>query len=146
MSTIAKEAPRSTAPSMTRQSSIAVSPAALWAGRVVSGFIALFLLFDGGARVAHFAPYIDGLVQAGYPAHLGTPIGAALIVSTLLYLVPPTAPLGAILLTGYLGGATATQVRLEDPWYLFPVAFGVLVWLGLYLRDRTLRSLLPLRS
>lgn len=68
----------------------------------------------------------------------------ALTVATLLYLAPRTAVLGAILLTGYLGGATATQVRLEDPWFRFPVAFGVLTWLGFYLRDPRLRSLLSL--
>jgi hypothetical protein len=119
-----------------------VSPAARWAGRIITGFISIFMLFDGGARLAHFAPYVEGLVKAGYPAHLGVPIGLALIVSTLLYLAPRTAVLGAILLTGYMGGAAATQVRLEDPWFLFAVAFGALTWLGLYLRDRRVRSLL----
>jgi hypothetical protein len=122
------------------------SGAALWAGRIITGLISAFLLVDGGARLAHFAPYVQGIVDAGYPLHASDPIGLALLISCVLYLVPRTAVLGAILLTGYLGGATATQVRLDDPWFLFPVAFGVLVWLGLYLRDRALRSLLPIRS
>jgi hypothetical protein len=148
MSTIAGAALRSTTLSSALPPRPAThaeaSPAARWAGRLVTGFIALFMLVDGGARLAHFAPYVEGLVKAGYPAHTGVPIGAALVVSTLLYLAPRTSVLGAILLTGYLGGATATQVRLEDPWFLLPVAFGVLAWLGLYLRDRRLRSLLSL--
>jgi len=114
----------------------------LLAGRIISGFVALFLLADGVLRTAHFAPYVDGLVQFGYPAHLATPIGVTLTVCTLLYLVPRTAVVGAILLTGYLGGATATHVRVENPFYLFAVAFGVLVWAGLYLREPRLRALL----
>jgi hypothetical protein len=148
MSNIASTASRSTKPAATlphRPSPASeVSTAARRAGWIVTGFISLFMLFDGGARLAHFAPYVEGLVKLGYPAHLGVPIGLALVISTLLYLAPPTAVLGAILLTGYLGGATATQLRLEDPWFLFPVAFGVLTWIGLFLRDRRARVLLSL--
>jgi hypothetical protein len=148
MSIATSAAPRPTTPSsalpLRPAPAAEVSPAARWAGRIITGFVSLFMLVDGGARMAHFAPYVEGLVNAGYPAHLGVPIGLALVVSTLLYLAPRTAVLGAILLTGYLGGATATQVRLEDPWFLFPVAFGALAWLGLYLRDRRVRSLLSL--
>ena len=114
----------------------------LLAGRIISGFVALFLLADGMLRTAHFAPYVDGLVQFGYPAHLATPIGVTLPLCTLLYLVPRTAVVGAILLTGYLGGATATHVRVENPFFLFAVVFGVLVWAGLYLREPRLRALL----
>lgn len=116
------------------------------AGRIVSGFAALFLLFDGVARAVHFAPYVQGTVQFGYPAHLATPIGLVLVACTLLYALPRTALLGAILLTGYLGGATATHVRVEDPNFLFAAAFGVLVWAGLYLREPRLRALLSLRA
>jgi DoxX-like family len=115
-------------------------------GRFISGFAALFLLADGVGRLARFQPYVDGTVQFGYPEHLATPIGLALVVCTLLYVVPRTAVLGAILLTGYLGGATASQVRVEDPFYLFAATFGVLVWAGLYLREPRLRALLPLRA
>lgn len=117
----------------------------LWIGRVISTFAALFLLFDGGARLVRFAPYAEGTVKFGYPEYLASWIGLVLLVSTLLYVIPRTAVLGAILLTGYLGGATASQVRAEDSWFLFPVAFGVLVWGGLYLRDARLHALVPLR-
>ena len=118
----------------------------LLAGRIVSGFAAAFLLFDGVARLVRFAPYVDGTVQFGYPEHLASPIGLTLALCTVLYLVPRTAVLGAILLTGYLGGATASHVRVEDPFFLFAAVFGVLVWAGLYLREPRLRALLPLRA
>lgn len=116
------------------------------AGRIISGFAALFLLADGVLRTVRFQPYVDGTVQFGYPQHLATPIGVVLVVCTLLYVVPRTAVLGAILLTGYLGGATASHVRVEDPFFLFAAVFGVLVWTGLYLREPRLRALLPLRA
>jgi hypothetical protein len=115
-------------------------------GRIISGFLALFLLMDGALRVAHFAPYVEGTVKYGYPAHLATPVGLTLVICTLLYVLPRTAVLGAILLTGYLGGAVATQVRVEDPFFLFAAVFGVLVWAGLYLREPRLRALVPLRA
>ena len=117
----------------------------VWTGRVISGIISLFLLMDGGLRMIGFAPYVEGTVQVGFAVHLAPWIGLALFASTLLYLIPRTSILGAILVTGYLGGAVATQVRLEDPWFLFPVLFGALTWGGLYLRDAQLRALLPLR-
>jgi hypothetical protein len=81
----------------------------------------------------------------GYAASLAPWIGLVLLVSTSLMLIPRTAVLGCILVTGYLGGATATQVRVQDPWFLFPVALGVLAWLGLYLRAPGLRAMLPIR-
>jgi hypothetical protein len=112
-------------------------------GWVITGFVGLFLLVDGGARVAGFAPYVEGMTKFGYSASLATPVGLALLASTILMLIPRTAVLGCILVTGYLGGATATQVRAQDPWFLFPVVLGVLSWLGLYLRDSRLRDLLP---
>jgi hypothetical protein len=115
-------------------------------GRIISGFAALFLLADGVLRTVRFQPYVDGTVQFGYPAHLATPIGVVLVVCTLLYLIPRTTVLGAILLTGYLGGATASHVRMEDPFFLFAAVFGVLVWAGLYLREPRLRALVSLRA
>jgi hypothetical protein len=123
-----------------------ISVAALRTGRILSGFVALFLLFDGSARLAGFAPYVEGTVRFGYAERLAPWIGLALLASTLLYLIPRTAVLGAILVTGYLGGATSSHVRFEDPWFLFPVVLGVLAWGGLYLRDTRLRALLPLTS
>lgn len=116
------------------------------AGRIITGFAALFLLADGVLRTVRFAPYVQGTVQFGYPEHLATPIGLVLVACTLLYLLPRTAVPGAILLTGYLGGATATHVRVEDPNFLFAATFGVLVWAGLYLRDPRLRALVSLRG
>ena len=116
------------------------------AGRVVSGFAALFLLADGVLRAVRFQPYVDGTVQFGYPQHLATPIGVVLVVCTLLYLIPRTTVLGAILLTGYLGGATASHVRMEDPFFLVAAVVGVLVWAGLYLREPRLRALVSLRA
>ena len=117
--------------------------AARWTGRIVSGFVALFLLVDGGGRLAGFAPYIEGTTRFGYDAALAPWIGLSLVVSTLLYVVPRTSVLGAILVTGYLGGATATHVRVGSPWYLFAVAFGVMAWGGLWLQNAALRDLIP---
>ena len=99
-----------------------------------------------GARLAGFAPYVEGMTTFGYSPSLAPWVGLALLVSTIPMLIPRTAALGCILVTGYLGGATATQVRVNDPWFLFPVALGALAWLGLYLRDERLRSLVPFRT
>jgi hypothetical protein len=115
-----------------------------WTGRILSGFVSLFLFVDGGARLAGFAPYVEGLTKFGYDARLAPWIAIALLVPTVLYVVPRTAVLGAILVTGYLGGATATQVRVGDPWFLFPVVLGVMAWGGLWLRDASLRELIPI--
>ena len=111
-------------------------------GLVLSGLVSLFLLIDGGARLAGFAPYVEGLTKFGYPAALAPWIGLSLLVSTVLYAVPRTMVLGAILATGYLGGATATQMRVGDPWFLFPVALGVMEWAGLWCRNPQVRALL----
>jgi len=112
-------------------------------GWVVSGFVGLFLLFDGGGRLIGFAPYVEGTVEFGFPAAYAAPIGLTLIVATLLFLIPRTSVFGAILLTGYLGGAAAVHVQRGDPWFLFAVLFGVLAWVGLYLRTPRLSELLP---
>jgi hypothetical protein len=114
---------------------------ARWAGRVISALVVAFLLFDGGIKAMMLEPAVEGSVQLGYPEGTVFGIGLALLVSTILYAVPRTAFLGAILLTGYLGGAVATQVRVEDPWFLLPAFFGVLAWGGLFLRDGRVRSL-----
>jgi hypothetical protein len=118
----------------------------LGAGWIVTGLVGLFLLVDGGARLAGFRPYVEGLTKFGYAASLAPAIALALLISTALMLIPRTAVLGTILVTGYLGGATATQVRVGDAWYLFPVMMGALAWLGLYLRDARVRALVPFRS
>ena len=113
-------------------------------GLVLSGLVSLFLLIDGGARLVGFAPYVEGLTKFGYSPTLAPWIGLSLLVSTVLYAVPRTMVLGAILVTGYLGGATATQVRVGDTWFLFPVALGVMGWAGLWCRSPQIRGLLPL--
>lgn len=122
--------------------------AARWAGRVMSGVPALFLLLDGALKLAKPAPVVEGTIALGYPAGVLTGLGVVLLAATLLYLYPRTAVLGAVLLTGYLGGAVATHVRVANPWLshtLFPVYVGALLWGGLYLRDGRLRALFPLR-
>jgi hypothetical protein len=113
------------------------------AGRILSGAIILFLLQDALIKVFNLDFAVEATVDLGYSADLVVPIGLTLLACTVLYAVPRTAVIGAILLTGYLGGAVATSVRLEEGvWFLFPAAFAVLVWLGLYLRDRRVRALL----
>jgi len=124
----------------------AASRKMVWTGRTVSGLVVLFLLFDGLAKVMRAQPSVEGTMQFGYPDGLVVPIGLALLVCTAVYVIPRTSVLGAILLTGYLGGATATHVRVQDPNFVFPLTFGVLVWVGLFLRDDRLRALIPLRT
>lgn len=114
-------------------------------GRVVSGLAIAFLMFS--SLIKFFAPAIvaESMAQLGFPPGLGTALGVLELTCTLLYAVPATARLGAILLTGYLGGAVATHLRMLDPWLshtLFPVWIGILVWAGLALRDPALRAVL----
>jgi hypothetical protein len=93
--------------------------------------------------LAGFAPYVEGMTKFGYPAALAPWVGITLLICTVLYVIPRTAVLGAILVTGYLGGATATQVRVGDPWWLFPVVLGAMCWGGLWLRYAGLRQWIP---
>lgn len=121
----------------------------VWTGRIVTWLPALFLLVDGLAKLFKPRQVVEGTVKLGYSESVIIPLGIILIACTVLYLIPRTAVLGAILLTGYLGGAVATHVsRLGDGWFgvVFAVTFGVLLWLGLYLRDARIRDLLPLRN
>lgn len=120
----------------------------LWTGRVLSGLMVLFFVFDGVAHLMKPAPVVEAFARLGYPLSASVGIGILLLVCTAIYVTPKTWVLGAILLTGYLGGAVATQVRAESSTFetVFPVIFGVLVWLGIYLRDARLRGLIPLRS
>jgi DoxX-like family len=110
-------------------------------GRIISILCILFLLFDAIMKVIRERHSIEASAQLGWPEHLVQPIGIALLLSTILYAIPRTAFVGAILLTGYLGGATATMVRTGQPLY-FAVAFGILVWVGLFLREPRLRGLI----
>lgn len=121
----------------------------LLTGRILSALPALFLLLDAVGKLFKPQPVVTGTLELGYGESVILPLGVVLLVSTILYLVPQTAMFGAILLTGYLGGAVATHVRVGNPLFthtLFPVYLGVLLWAGLYLRDARLRALLPLRD
>ena len=122
-----------------------VSKKLLWAGRIISALPVLMLLFSGVMKLMKPAFLVQELARLGYPEGLTLGIGILEIACTVVYGIPRTSILGAILLTGYLGGATATHVRIGDPFFV-PVVLGVLVWGGLYLRDDRLRALLPLRS
>jgi len=125
-----------------------VSTSALWTGRVLSALPALFLLFDGAMKLVKPAFVVEATVALGYAASVILPLGVVLLGCTVLYLLPRTAVLGAVLLTGYLGGAVATHVHHQDGLFeiLFPVVFGILLWGGLVLRDTRLRAVLPWRS
>ena len=118
----------------------------LWVGRVISALMIVFMLFDAGIKILKLPAAVEGTLRLGYPASTVQPIGVIALVCVLLYAIPRTSILGAILLTGYLGGATATQVRVQDAWYIFPPVLGALIWAGLYLRDERLRTLIPLNS
>ena len=124
------------------------SRSARWAGWVIGGLPALMLVLDGVMKLVKPEPVIKATVELGYPESAIVGIGIAVLASAVLYLIPRTAVLGAILLTGYLGGAVASHVRAGHPPFniAFPVIFGALLWLGLYLRDRRLRALVPWRS
>jgi DoxX-like family len=125
-----------------------ISKGQLWAGRIIGGLPALFLLVDAIMKFVKPAPVVETTVKLGYPENVIIGLGAVLLISTILYLIPKTSVLGAILLTGYLGGAVATHVRVQEGWFpiVFPVVFGALLWLSLYLRDERLRALLPVKS
>ncbi|MSQ01856.1 MAG: DoxX family protein [Myxococcales bacterium] len=116
------------------------------AGKILSGLPALLLLASGGAKVVGVVAVKEQLATFGFAPGLPPVIGAIEIGCAILYLVPQTAVLGAILLTGYLGGAVATHVRVGDGQFAPPIILGALVWSGLALRDRRLRELLPLRK
>jgi hypothetical protein len=124
---------------------------ALWAGRIMSGLVVFFLLVDAGYKLVRPlpAPAVEAFGKLGYPVEFAGGIGVLLLACVAVYLIPRTSVLGAILLTGYLGGAVASHVRVGDPWFshaLFPVYVGLLIWGGLYLRDEKLRALLPFRE
>lgn len=124
-----------------------VSKGRLWAGRIIGGLPALFLLVDAIMKFVKPAPVVAETVRLGYQESVIIGLGVVLLLSTILYLIPKTSILGAILLTGYLGGAVATHVRMGEGWFsiLFPVIFGVLLWAGLWLCDDRLQKLIPLR-
>ena len=120
-----------------------------WAGYFISALPALFLLMDAMGKFFKPEAVVTGTTDLGYHESVIFPLGVLLLICTVLYIIPRTSVLGAILLTGYLGGAVATHVRIANPLFthqLFPVYLGALLWLGLYLRDARLRSLVPFRN
>jgi hypothetical protein len=126
-----------------------VSKGRLRTGQVLSGLAIAFLVFDGGIKLTNVQAVTDSFAQLGYPGHLAITIGLIELACLAVYVTPRTAVLGAILLTGYLGGAIATHTRVENPLFthtLFPIYIAALIWGGLFLREPRLRALLPLRS
>jgi len=127
-----------------------VSKPALWLGRVLSGLVILFLLFDGAIKLVPWPVVTETMDRIGYGSSetLARSLGIITIVCTVLYAIPPTSILGAILLTGYLGGAMASHLRIGSPLFshiLFGFYLGLMLWGGLWLRDRSLRASIPFR-
>jgi hypothetical protein len=125
--------------------------AAIWTGRVLSGIVILFMIFDASLKLVPLAAVTESMNELGYPpsAALARGLAVVILVCTGLYALPRTAVLGAILLTGYMGGAMASHLRIGSPLFshiLFGLYLGLIVWGGLYLRDRAIRALIPLRK
>jgi hypothetical protein len=125
------------------------SKKALWTGRILSGFAILFMLFDATIKLLELPVAVHGTTQLGYPESVVFGLGVVQLVCLAVYLLPRTSVLGAVLWTGYLGGAVATHVRLGNPLFshiLFPLYVAAFLWLGLWLRDERLRAVLPFRA
>ncbi|MCZ8515209.1 DoxX family protein [Paenibacillus filicis] len=126
-----------------------ISKGRLWTARIMSGIIILFMLFDSIMKLIKPAPVVEGTVTLGYAEHHIVVIGILGLLSTILYAVPRTSFLGALLLTGYFGGVVATHVRMDNPLFthiLFPVYLAVLTWGGVWLRDENVRRLIPFQN
>jgi hypothetical protein len=123
-----------------------VSKKMLWSGRVMSAVPVLMLAMSGVMKLAKTQQVVDGFAHFGFPPGMVAGLGVLELLCTAIYLVPRTAVLGAILVTGYLGGATVTMLRVGEPGYIMPAALGVLAWGGLFLRDPRVRALIPLTS
>lgn len=117
-----------------------ISKSSLWAGWIISGLVILFLLLDAVMKIIKEKHSIDGSVKLGWPVEHVPTIGFILLVCVILYAIPRTAVLGAVLITGYLGGAVAVMMRTPEPYY-FPLVFGVLTWAGIYFRNAKLQAL-----
>jgi hypothetical protein len=120
-----------------------ISKTSLWAGRIISGLVVIFLFFDALTKLMRVPQVLEATARLGFPVSALNIIAVTLLVCTIIYAIPRTSILGAVLLTGYLGGAVATQLRAGSPLFetVFPVLFGVLVWLSSYLRDPRVRPL-----
>ena len=126
-----------------------VSKARLWTGRILSALPALFLLMDGIMKVMKPDFVVKATVELGYPEEVIFGLGIVVLICVVLYIIPYTSVLGAILLTGYLGGAVASHLRHGDPLFshvLSPVYFAILLWGGLYLREPRVSTLVPFRK
>jgi DoxX-like family len=121
-----------------------VSKKTLWAGYIMSAPPVLMLLMSAVMKLTKPPPVVEGFAHLGLPESLALGLGILELVCAVVYVIPQTSVLGAILLTGYLGGATCTHLRVGDPFFM-PVVIGALVWGGLFLRDPRLRALIPLR-
>ena len=128
------------------QSTATVSKAALWTGWVMTAVPALLILLGSVMKLMKTASVYEGFARAGLPERLIIPVGTIELFCVLIYVFPRTAVLGAILLTGLLGGATVTTLRIGDPTFPLPVILGMMAWGGLFFRDPRLRALLPLRK
>lgn len=119
----------------------------LWTGRILSGLMALLFVFDGVGHLMKPTPVVEAFARLGYPLSASVGIGLLALVCTAIYVTPRTSIFGAILMTGYLGGAVSTHVRAGSTLFetIFPVILGTLMWAGIYVRDAQLRKLLPLR-
>jgi hypothetical protein len=119
-----------------------------WAGRIISALAVLFLVMDGVTHLIRPAPVAEAFNRLGFPLSLSIELGIIELICVVVYAVPRTSILGAILLTGYLGGAVATHLRVLDPVFdtIFPVLIGVLVWGGLFFLEPRLRALLPTKT
>jgi hypothetical protein len=118
-----------------------VSKKLVWTGRLLSGLVVAFLLLDGAVKLVPLAAVIESSQRLGFPGELARHLGLVLVASTVLHVIPRTQVLGALLVTAYLGGATAIHVRIGQPFW-FPVLMGAILWAGLYLRNPRLRGLL----
>jgi hypothetical protein len=127
---------------------MSLSNGATWAGWIITGLVILFLAFDGTAKIIKIAPVVEASEKLGVPQHAIVGIGIVLLACTAIYAIPQTAVLGAILLTGYLGGAVAVQIRAGSETFptSFPIAFGLLAWAGLILREPRLLWTILLRQ
>jgi hypothetical protein len=130
------------------RSQVSTSNVAVWTGRILSTVVVVFLIFDALMKLIKEPHVIAASADLGYPTASIVFIGALLLGCTLIYVIPRTAILGAILLTGYLGGAVASNLRIGHPTFecVFPVIFGALVWAGLYLRHAELREMIPMHK
>jgi len=145
MTTITLDTHAASDTSTTQLSAAQGSKLARWTGRTLTGLVTAFLAFDVSIKLLQLDMVAESARELGYPPHTMLPIGLTLLAFLIVHLIPRTAVLGAVLLTGYLGGAIATHVRVENPLFshtLFPIYVAALIWGGLYLRDARVRTLI----